>query len=327
MNQPARHAGRSAFSLVELLVVLVVIGILIAVLLPAVQAAREAARRASCRNNLKQIGLALHHHHDALRRFPSGRGAPFPFVFSTHAWLLPYIEQAGTWGSLDFSSPPTTFTLDSGAVLDGSKNRAAAQSALAVFTCPSDLSTGRVSGSEYGASNYAATAGSGLVNSGSLKQADGLFYNGSTMRFGDVLDGTSHTVAFSERPLGPGGVAGVPRSTGRMIWEFSDRTTPTAKNCASQLGGSWFTQRGEKWIIGNYGNTIYNHYYPPNAPEWDCMNITQQMGLFTARSFHPGGVLVLLCDGSVQFVDQGLDIRVWRGLATIAGGEVLPPYE
>ena len=86
--------------------------------------------------------------------------------------------------------------------------------------------------------------------------------------------------------------------------------------------GNSYGERGAKWIIGNYGNTLYNHYYAPNSSEWDCMNITQQMGLTAARSLHPGGVTTLFCDGSVQFIDDDDDLEVWRGLATRAQGEV-----
>jgi prepilin-type processing-associated H-X9-DG protein len=105
------------------------------------------------------------------------------------------------------------------------------------------------------------------------------------------------------------------------MWEISDRSVPTPDSCRSLSSGSWYGARGEKWIIGNYGNTLYNHYYCPNAADWDCMNITQQMGLTTARSFHPGGVGVLFGDGSVRFVEDSIDLTIWRGLATPAGGE------
>jgi prepilin-type processing-associated H-X9-DG protein len=99
----------------------------------------------------------------------------------------------------------------------------------------------------------------------------------------------------------------------RHLAQFTQRLT---------AAGSWYGERGAKWIIGNYGNTLYNHYYGPISPEWDCMNITQQMGLTAARSVHPGGVMTLFCDGSVQFMDDDVDLEVWRGLATRAQGEV-----
>jgi hypothetical protein len=278
----------------------------------------------SCQNNLKQIGLALNSHHAALKRFPSGRGVPFPKVFSAQAYLLPYCEQTFAWNSIDFFAPPTTFTLTSGTILDGSVNRAAATAVVPLFLCPSDTSSGRVAGSEFGATNYVATAGSGMTGYGTLKDSDGIFYTASQTAFRDVLDGTSHTILFSERMLGSGQVAkaAARNETQRAMWEISNRSDTTPKACASRTQGSWYGERGAKWIIGNYGNTLYNHYYAPNSSEWDCMNITQQMGLTTARSFHPGGVTTLFCEGRVQFMTDDVDLEVWRSLATRAQGEV-----
>ena len=304
------------FTVIELLVTITVIGILVALIMPAVQAAREASRKTTCRNNLRQIGLAMHSHHDVYSCFPAGRGAPFPFVFSAHARLLPFIERSTIRDNIDLSAPPTTFTLTSGAILDGSANQAAAFSVVSLFSCPSNAS-GRVSGSQFGATNYVAATGSGLKNHGSLRKADGVFFSATGTRFRDVIDGTSQTVAFSERTLGPG-KGSVPHhsSTDRFMWEINSRAPTTRAACNSRVNGSWYPVRGEKWIIGNYGNSLYNHYYTPNAADPDCMNITQQMGLATARSDHNGGVMTLHCDGSVRFCDDSIDRSVWRELAT-----------
>ena len=265
---------RTGFSLIELLVVIAVIGILIAILLPAVQSVREAARRTSCKNNLRQIGLALHNHHDAHGSFPPGRGAPFPFVFSAHAYLLPYFEQSSVANGIVLSAPPTTFTLSNGRVLDGSPNEASAQSTISLFSCPSD-SEGRIPGSSFGATNYVATSGSGIRNHGSLRGSDGVFYNGVRTKFRDITDGLSNTIVFSERTLGPGEPA-EPNGgdTAPFIWEMNTRAATTLVACESRSNGTWYPVRGEKWIIGNYGNTLYNHFFAPNAATVDCMNIT-----------------------------------------------------
>jgi prepilin-type processing-associated H-X9-DG protein len=85
--------------------------------------------------------------------------------------------------------------------------------------------------------------------------------------------------------------------------------------------------RGAKWLDGHYGNTLYNHYYPPNPPDrWDCGNTSHNKGLSTARSYHTGGVNLLLADGSVRFIRDGVELATWRGLSTRAGGEVLGDF-
>jgi prepilin-type N-terminal cleavage/methylation domain-containing protein len=318
-SQKARFVS-AGFTLVELLVVIAILALLVALLLPAAQSSREAARRLSCQNNLRQLGLALHNYHSARESFPAGRGSPFPLVFSAQALLLPFCEEP-VGNQLDFHAPPTTFTLDSGRVLDGSTNRRAAESVVPVFVCPSDGMDGRVVGVGFAGTNYVASAGSGVRAHGSLRDADGVFYNGSATRIDDIADGTAHTVAFSERTLGPGPV---PEEASRaqqhrLIWELLDRSDPTDQTCAPTANGSWYGERGAKWIMGNYGNTLYNHFHGPNPGESDCMNITQQFGRLAARSYHPGGVGIVRCDGGAELASDQIDLQVWRALATRAG--------
>jgi prepilin-type N-terminal cleavage/methylation domain-containing protein len=312
---------RRAFTLVELLVVIAIIGLLVALLLPAVQAAREAARRSQCANNLRQIGLALQNHHAALHRFPPGRGAPSPRIFSPHAYLLQFMEQNALAAQIDLDEAPAPFNTPA-VSYDGARNRTAAISVASVLLCPSDAVQGRVPGSDYGATNYAACTGSGL-GVGSLTDADGVFFLGSEVRIKDITDGTSNTAAFSERPLGEGagGTAGDVGAATRAILEFPVATDPTNSACASVGGGGWNHERGAKWIVGNYGNTLYNHALPPNATAWDCMNATQQKGRMAARSEHAGGVNVLDCDGSVTPVLDPVELAVWQAAATRAGEE------
>ena len=322
--EPSKYS-RVGFTLVELLTVIAIISLLVAILLPAIQSAREAARRMSCQNKLRQIGVALHNFDTAQGYFPPGRGAPFPRIFSAHTFLLPYCEET-VGNSVDLTSPPTTFSLSSGKILDGTPNRHAAQTSIPLFSCPSDPIDGRVPGSVFGGTNYAANAGSGIVEFGSLNDSDGVFYNGSTVSYRDMIDGASHTVAFSERTLGTGlppDKEAVRDATG-CIWEISDTSDPTVQTCSSRQNGAWYSERGAKWIIGNYGNTLYNHYYGPNADESDCMNITQRFGLMSARSNHANGVSILRCDGSVEFVSDEIEISVWRALATRAGQDRVP---
>src|SRR4051812_36078279 len=136
---------RPAFTLVEILVAIAIICILIALLLPAIQAAREASRRCSCTNNLRQIGIGLQNYHAARRHFPPGRGDPLPQVFSTFAYLLPYLEQHNLADRIAFQSPPTTFTVGP-KLYDGSDNYLPATTVVETFLCPSDAAAGKIPG-------------------------------------------------------------------------------------------------------------------------------------------------------------------------------------
>ena len=226
------------------------------------------------------MGLALQNFHSAQRHFPPGRGGPAPTVFSAQAYLLPYVEEGSLEGQIDFMSAPTSLVI-AGVSYSGNANQSAASQAVRVLVCPSDEAEGRVIGSTFGGTNYVANAGSGTLNNGSLTKADGVFYITSKVDFRMITDGSSYTAAFSERQLGNGQPQTLPtRERSQLaIWEVNNAVSFGPSPCESSASGSWYNQRSAKWILGNYGNTIYNHYYLPNSEQWDCMNLPQQMAL------------------------------------------------
>jgi hypothetical protein len=291
-------------------------------LLPAVQQAREAARRIQCRNNLKQLGLALHNYEGTHDVFPPGR-LGFPLVWSAQAQLLPFVEQANLQDLFDFDAPPLTFN---GAFPAAAANEAAARTRIPLLTCPSDADAVPESGFAGGIS-YPACAGSGLVNNGSINDSDGVIYSRSSVRFRDLTDGSSNTTAFGEQILGDGVDVAPPVEDHRWrVVELPGATPTTVAACQAGSAPAWSGQRGAKWVNGHFADAIYNHFLPPNAKQPDCHNRSHNFALTSARSNHTGGVQTTLCDGSVRFVNEGVELAVWRGLATRRGGEVLGEF-
>ncbi len=322
---------RLAFTLVELLVVIAIIGILIALLLPAVQAAREAARRMSCSNNIRQIGLAMHNHESALRRFPSGSVAqqyfdvpntPWTFYrWSALAMLSPYLENTAAYNVLDLSKPLYTVNF---AVTP--ENISGSKIMVATFLCPSDVS--RRLHPSFGPTNYAMCSGSG-TNGGSPLSADGVFYVNSNTRIRDITDGTSNTIAASESILG---ASGSTKRDSVNAYGFTFVTPLTENACRTPLAWNYTDPRGFAWVSGEYRCALYNHYYGPNSATVDCLGVRLAGGpdtVFTpfgwraARSRHTGGVMVLRTDSSVTFLNNQIELPTWRALSTRASAEIV----
>jgi prepilin-type N-terminal cleavage/methylation domain-containing protein len=282
---------RYAFTLVELLVVIAIIGILISMLLPAIQAARESARRMACRNNLKQIGLALNLYYNTNNKLPAGWTAydpqthrPFPLGEPGWGWatrILPFIElnslaKNGIHYNLPLSDPA---------------NKTARLTSIPEFLCPSDASQltfvdpDDPAQIEMAVGNYVGVFGTQNIHEvesmpvGQQCVSDGVFYHNSAVTFKDIRDGTSHTFAVGERTmaLGPSTWVGAPANDG----------------C------------GPGMVLGTAA-------YTPNSRQDDIHN-------FSSR--HPTGTNFASVDGSVRFVSQDLDDQLFRALCTRAAGD------
>ena len=153
-------------------------------------------------------------------------------------------------------------------------------------------------------------------------------YSGSAIRFGDIRDGLSSTVAFSESTLGPGNKPSSPAGGPAIIpngevLELTGATVTTDAVCVPNATAIWSGLRGDKWMNGHFGDTLFTNYYPPNAKQCDCGNASHNYAQTAARSWHPGGVHVCLCDGSVRFVSSQIHLATWQGIGTRSGRELL----
>ena len=315
------HRSRSGFTLIELLVVIAIIAVLVALLLPAVQQARESSRRAQCKNNLKQIGLALHNYHDAFLRFPPASVTSI----STQARILPYLEQTALYNSIDFNVG-----------YNDPSNQAALARDIAVYRCPTD--TDKLPGALGGRINYCTNTGTGIIyglpgaTAGStnygMPAPEGIFFKNSGVRIADITDGTSHTAAISERIMGDGsnGIS-TPRSDTYRPGTYPSTPDEMLADCravnTSDLSKQGYSNNGAPWIQSHHSVTMYWHNAPPN--ERSCMYPPSRI-MTTASSRHAGGVHSALCDGSVRFVSESVDLATWRALGSRAGGEIPGDY-
>ena len=337
----SHRSARKGFTLVELLVVIAIIGILVALLLPAIQAVREAVRRASCTNNLKQCGLTLHNHHSIRDRFP-GVGATPTKCFSVQARLLPFAEEEALQKLIDFSQP--LFLGPQGAVYLNPAQAAAAEMVLPLFRCPSDGMEDRYteyqigpSGGAFAGGNYVVCTGSGTGTNYDIRYAtDGLFYYGSRCSFRQIKDGATNTLMMAESLLGSHSDGTGPRpgdAQRRVGWPpglrfgssgpgFTGVQNPDLEALAAGCT-TWQGSRCSAWIVGRPLYSAFSTYMPPNTPVPDIAG-QQHMGFFAARSQHPGGVNALMCDGGVRFINETIDLSIYRALGTICGKEVIP---
>lgn len=319
---------RYGFTLIELLVVIAIIAVLIGLLLPAVQKVREAAARAKCQNNLKQLGLAFHSFHDANGRLPAAyQSRPdLPdgnfYRWSSFALISPYLEQTAIYNNLDLNQSLYTLTPGPGPSLRPI-HAPWVVLPVPVFLCPSDTRTSVVP--DWGPANYNVNAGSG-ANGGAFANADGVIFQDARVKLTDIIDGTSNTALASESLLGRGGAATTAPTTQleiQEVYRFLAAVVPLSEDgCQGATLGQ--TDRQARWADGANTTHQYVHYYPPNAAVPDC---SSRLGNWkAARSRHPGGVNMLLSDGSVRFTRDNIDIVTWRALSTRAGNEVLGEF-
>ncbi|WP_339727318.1 DUF1559 domain-containing protein [uncultured Gimesia sp.] len=310
---------KRGFTLIELLVVIAIIAILIALLLPAVQQAREAARRSQCKNNLKQIGLALHNYHDNFRAFPPGDvrrtygSGVQSWVTSQLGWIpriLPFLDQAPLYNQINFE-------MEHG--VSAAPNSNLRREKLTVVRCPSDSS--RQPDGNYGPTNYMACRGLGVTAdartttaTGSTTDINSVFMMNGIVRIRDLEDGTTNTMMVSES------FASAP-----MCSEVPSSNSCSAV-CGTVYGGNTTgAQQGYSWMWAQqYQSHYYCTIYTPNSKIPDCgAGSSSTNALLSARSKHVGGVHTLLGDGSVRFASENVDLTIWRNLGNYNDGNVL----
>ena len=344
MTPTAARRPRRGFTVVELLIVIGVIGLLLALLLPAVQASREAARATQCRNNLKQLGLAVQSHVAAERVLPEGMklrpdDGRFPaHYYSPHVLLLPHLDAGPLAREVDPTAPRRNSTRPRFSEWD--------DVAVPTFLCPSDGA-----GSTRGGVNYRASTGASIYpeRNGRDQRPEagrtggspfGAFAQWQTIAPTEIRDGLSQTAAMSEKLRGDG-AGSFDRRTDPWLsgrFDLKPRRPSDAAFAALCLAAPpdehvlrFFVHAGGSWVQPGFHHTWYNHAAGPNASHPDCDLYGGAAGLplggaFSPSAAHPGGVNLLLLDGSVRFVADGVDLRIWRAVATRAGGEPAGDY-
>ncbi len=333
----------AGFTLVELLVAIVIIAILAALLLVGVQAAREAARTSSCSNNLRQLALAVLNYETRHKHFPPSMALTPPDSsgdidgWSCQALLLPYMEQVNLNTKIDF-----TRSYNLAGMIETADGRQIPLSAMRVphLLCPSEKADEvrfENGAPKHYPLNYAMNLGVWFVyDPGTGRGGGGMFYPGSRIKAGDVVDGLSYTLCAAEV----------------KAWNpyyrnaaFDTVTLPDTTDDICLLGGQLKSNSGHtEWVDGRAHQAGFTTTFRPNTEvlcqyngQWFDVDWTNQQegksatvptfAAVTARSYHAGGVNVAMMGGSVRWLAEEIDLGIWRAMSTRAGRELfeMPP--
>ena len=326
VRRPAVPLRRAGFTLIELLVVIAIIAILIALLLPAVQQAREAARRTACKNNLHQLGIGMHNHHDAFNAFPgtvnvsalqSSTGVAVQHFWS--AQILPYMEQK-----------PLADLYDYRITFNHANNKEAVKYHLPFFVCTSAPEANRMDpkfvtspapGWPAAMADYAGSNGPDsalytgtppIVSPRPYELPDGFFKNtvkpgerGRSAR--DITDGLSNTIMIFEQAGGP-----YVYRNGMMLPGSGQATSPSSDIL---LVRAWAA-----------GNTSIVRGYQQDAVTRPGRRMVNASNYISIYSFHTGSANVALADGSVKSINENIDVSTCAALLTATGGEVIGEF-
>jgi prepilin-type N-terminal cleavage/methylation domain-containing protein/prepilin-type processing-associated H-X9-DG protein len=330
-------ALRRGLSLTEVLVSVGIIGLLLAILVPAVQHLRETARRTECFHHLSQFGKAIANFESHTKRLPPGTGTRFRNSLeddgSPHVHLLPHLELKATYELLREWGGP-------GSVFDPRQIYWYPESFhnIAVFLCPSD-------GGELG-TNYRFNTGPDVLPlfQKSYGRDSGPIHLLPSRTMAEITDGTSHTAVVSESLKGTPdrGVFHPAADIWMGGFHFVDSAMLTNEFLLNLCGQAadhpapYFPLAGWIWPVYDLSQSLYNHVVGPNSATINCGDIQKRInshpppdvsyqmwnrGIQKASSWHPGGVNLLMLDGSVRFVSESIDLGVWRAISTHAGGE------
>lgn len=333
---------RRGFTLIELLVVIAIIAVLIALLLPAVQQAREAARKSQCKNNLKQLGVALHAYLETYTVFPPTACVSLPpsgqSPWSTQAYLMPYLEGTNEFELMNF---------DYGYSHAINKNafppNGIAAKRPAVLLCPTEIKdTVRLDSAgvpEHYPLNYAANVGTYLVfNPTNGANGGGALAPNARIGDRDITDGTSNTLGFSEVK------AFTPRIHDNNAMPSTPPASPTAVSGAYTSAGAWSPNFGHtEWVCGRAIHTGFTTTFTPNTKvlhtvsgttyDIDVTSMREGIngtdityGVITSRSHHIGIVQVLMMDGAVKSASENISLQTWQALGGRNEGSLIDEF-